>query len=79
VKKLLLTGIAALFLATGTAHAEMYIPQKYRGLWCSQSGTQYYRCDKRPDSEDNIEIRADRIRCRNGPWTERAVKVAVPR
>jgi hypothetical protein len=35
MKKLLLTGIAALFLATGTAHA-VEIPKQYRGVAADQ-------------------------------------------
>jgi len=33
MKKLLLTGIAVLLLATGTAQA-VEIPKQYRGAWC---------------------------------------------
>ena len=61
MKTPLLAGVAVLLLATGAAHAEMYIPQKYRGLWCSISGISYYRCDKNPNSEDSITISAERI------------------
>ena len=44
MKKLFLTGIAALFLATGTAHAGE-IPKQYRGEWClTKWGTIYRRC-----------------------------------
>jgi hypothetical protein len=34
MKKLLLTGIAALFLATGTAHATEHLPEAMLGNWC---------------------------------------------
>ena len=34
MKKLLLTGIAALFLATGTAHATVPLPEAMLGNWC---------------------------------------------
>lgn len=64
MKKVLLTGIAALLLSTGAAHAELYIPQKYRGIWCSvirNDAPDVYRRCRVPDSEDNIEVRADRI------------------
>jgi len=33
VLKTLLTGVAALLLATGTAHT-VEIPKQYRGAWC---------------------------------------------
>ena len=35
MKKLLLTGVAALFLATGTAHADDKLPEHWLGRWCS--------------------------------------------
>jgi len=62
VKKLLLTGSAALFLATGTAHADLYISPQYRGIWCSVNNSHdvFRRC-REPDSEVYIEVRADRI------------------
>ena len=34
MKKLLLTGIAALFLATGVAHAADQLPEYMLGRWC---------------------------------------------
>jgi hypothetical protein len=34
LKKTLLTGIAALFLATGTAHAIERLPEAMLGNWC---------------------------------------------
>ena len=34
MKKLLLTSIAALFLATGTAHADGRLPEAILGNWC---------------------------------------------
>jgi len=40
MKKLLLTGIAALFLATGTAHAvhdTTHLPEHWQGRWCYDS------------------------------------------
>jgi hypothetical protein len=44
MKKFLLTGIAALLLATGTAHA-VEIPKQYRGAWCDTKWpTIYKRC-----------------------------------
>jgi hypothetical protein len=44
MKKLLLTGIAALFLATGAARAAE-IPKQYRGTWCyTEWRTIYERC-----------------------------------
>jgi hypothetical protein len=40
----ILTGVAALLLATGTAHA-VEIPKQYRGEWClTQWQTIYKRC-----------------------------------
>jgi hypothetical protein len=49
MKKLLLTSVAALFLATGTASAaSIEVPKQYRGLWCYSNGknniARYYRC-----------------------------------
>jgi hypothetical protein len=39
MKKLFLTGIAALFLATGTAHATtVTMPDKLHGEWCHIAG-----------------------------------------
>jgi len=37
MKKLLLTGIAALFLATGQAHANDQLPEQILGRWCEAS------------------------------------------
>jgi hypothetical protein len=37
MKKLLLTGIAALFLATGTAQANDQLPEQMLGRWCEAS------------------------------------------
>jgi hypothetical protein len=34
MKKLLLTGVAALFLATGAAHASVQLPDTITGTWC---------------------------------------------
>src|SRR6516162_7405973 len=47
MKKTLLTSIAALFLATGTAHADDQLPETMLGRWC-EAGTKgpnriYYR------------------------------------
>jgi hypothetical protein len=37
MKKTLLAGIAALFLATGTAHAaEKKLPKEFWGKWCAE-------------------------------------------
>jgi hypothetical protein len=38
MKKALLTGIAALFLATGTAHATERLPEVMLGHWCWVEG-----------------------------------------
>jgi hypothetical protein len=44
MKKLLLAGVAVLFLATGAAHA-VEIPKQYRGAWCETKWrTIYKRC-----------------------------------
>jgi hypothetical protein len=44
MKKILLAGCAALFLATGTAHAAE-ISKQYRGTWCyTEWRTIYERC-----------------------------------
>ena len=44
LQKLLLVGVAALFLATGAAHA-VEIPKQYRGAWCDTKWpTIYKRC-----------------------------------
>jgi hypothetical protein len=44
MKKVFLTSIAALLLATGTAHA-VEIPKQYRGAWCETKWrTIYKRC-----------------------------------
>jgi hypothetical protein len=49
----LLAGIAALFLATGAAHA-VEIPKQYRGVWC---GTKWETIHERcPPSDYAIEI-----------------------
>jgi opacity protein-like surface antigen len=62
MKNLLLTAVAALLLATEAAHADLYIPPQYRGIWCSVSnGHDIFRRCREPDSEVYIEIRADRI------------------
>jgi hypothetical protein len=54
MKKTLLTGIAALFLATGTAHA-VEIPKQYRGVWChTRWDTIYERCS---DPDQGLEIK----------------------
>jgi len=46
MKRLLLSGIAALFLATGAAHAAE-IPKQYHGWWCpTEWKTIYERCHK---------------------------------
>jgi len=44
MKKPFLTGIAVLFLATGTAHAgradeQIEMPRAFQGEWCSDGGT----------------------------------------
>jgi hypothetical protein len=50
--KALLSGIAALFLATGTAHA-VEIPKQYRGAWCETKWqTIYKRC---PDADFEVK------------------------
>ena len=49
--KLLLTGVAALLLATGTAHANDLLPESVLGRWChdgnisNESEEVYFRPD----------------------------------
>jgi hypothetical protein len=54
---LLLTSIAALFLATGAARAEPQMPAQYHGNWCWKAEA-YNRCDG-PDGMDAIFIGPD--------------------
>ena len=51
----LITGIAALFLATAAAHAEPQMPAQYHGNWCWEAEATYHRCDG-PDGMDAIFI-----------------------
>src|SRR5262249_31985238 len=55
MKKLLLTSIATLFLATGTAHA-IEIPKQYRGGWCSTKQKDTYRRCILHDPELDLSI-----------------------
>jgi hypothetical protein len=61
LKRLLITSVAALLLATGTARAEN-VPSMYRGLWClvGHQGETYRRC-READGEDYLEIQRSGI------------------
>jgi hypothetical protein len=60
MKKTLLAGIAALFLATGAATAE--VPTQYRGLWCwSKNTNAQHRCRKSGVDESSRSIGRDYI------------------
>jgi|SRR5215471_12832226 len=62
MSKVILIGVAALFLATGTAHAGPYTSAEYRGIWCSVNNSHdVFRSCREPDSEVYIEVRAERI------------------
>jgi hypothetical protein len=56
MKKILITGIAALFLATGTAHA-VEIPKQYRGDWCQTKWQTVYKRGLKDCSGAELEIR----------------------
>jgi hypothetical protein len=55
MKKALLTGIAALFLATGTAHANDKLPEHMLGRWCNSFASikaqEVYFCPNHRDRE----------------------------
>ena len=53
MKKLFLTGIAALFLATGAAHATDQLPEHILGRWCnSYASTKSQEVYFRPNHRD---------------------------
>src|SRR5262249_55144517 len=74
-KKLLITSVAALFLATGAARAawdtrfplpNIQLPEEMIGTWCldgktrAEEGTSYYtKRDECPDDEETLTIRPD--------------------
>jgi len=65
MKKALLTGIAALLLATGAAHATVQLPEAMLGDWCSSDKSTdnrsvFFRADKCPNNpEEDITVLVD--------------------
>src|SRR5947207_15520286 len=68
MKKVLLTGVAALFLATGTAHADV-VPKKFLGTWCGEpevEGLVFHRKRQNENCDDGYIIRRTTIRSTDG-------------